>query len=224
LITIKIKLTQNREKNMLHNYSSSVASMSQAIRNYPWENKEAYAQFLAQTYYYICHSTRLLAASAARFSQADQGMHKRFLHHTDEENSHELLALRDLQKLGYQIKNFPETAETKTLYEVQYYKIEHIDPAALMGYILALETMAGNDFKWLKEKLTCLYGKECVKFVQVHADEDPDHIEKALKVIEGLSPERLPCIDINIRQTALCYSSMLESAVECAYNRNKRVA
>lgn len=194
---------------MLPKYESSVEMMSEGIRNYPWDNKRAYAEFLAQTYYYICHSTRLLAASASRFSQEDQGMHKRFLHHTDEENSHELLALRDLQKLGYSIKDFPELAQTRILYEVQYYKIEHLDPAALMGYILALETLAGKDFKWLKEKVTGLYGKECAKFIQVHADEDPDHIEKALEVIEKLDVGRHGHIDMNLEQTAVCYSNML---------------
>lgn len=168
---------------MLSKYEDSAASMSAAIRSFPWENKIAYAQFLAQTYYYVCHSTRLLAASAARFTQVDQNMHRRFLKHTEEENSHELLALRDLQKLGFQIKDFPETIHTKALYEVQYYKVEHIDPASLMGYILALETLAGTDFVWLKEKLTAIYGKECVKFVQVHADEDPDHIENKCRTI-----------------------------------------
>jgi thiaminase len=209
---------------MLPSYKPSVAAMSEAIRTFPWENKEAYAQFLAQTYYYICHSTRLLAASAARFSQEDQGMHKRFLKHTDEENSHELLALRDLQKLGYKIKDFPELAQTKTLYEIQYFKIEHNDPASLMGYILALETMAGHDFKWLKDKTTELYGKECVKFVQVHADEDPDHIEKALQVIEGLKAERLGAIDINIEQTAICYADMLNACKAKAVKQHVKKA
>lgn len=197
---------------MLPKYESSLEIMSAGIRNFPWDDKRAYAEFLAQTYYYICHSTRLLAASAARFSQEDQGMHKRFLHHTDEENSHELLALRDLQKLGYNIKDFPEMVQTRMLYEVQYYKVEHCDPAALMGYILALETLAGRDFKWLKEKVTGLYGKECAKFIQVHADEDPDHIEKAVAVIEKLKESRLEQININIEETAVCYNNMLLAA------------
>jgi uncharacterized ferritin-like protein (DUF455 family) len=209
---------------MLPSYEKYVKNMSSQVRSYPWENKDAYAEFLAQTYYYICHSTRLLAASAARFSQADQGMHKRFLKHTDEENSHELLALRDLQKLGYKLTDFPELAQTKTLYEVQYTKIEHNDPAALMGYILALETMAGNDFKWLKDKLTGLYGAACVKFVQVHADEDPDHIDKALEVIHSLNPSRLPEIDINIQQTSLCYNSMLLASLEKHKKGGKKAA
>lgn len=197
---------------MLLNYESAVQLMSKKIREYPWDNKRAYAEFLAQTYYYICHSTRLLAASAARFSQEDQGMHKRFLHHTDEENSHELLALRDLQKLGYSIKDFPESVHTRSLYEVQYCKIEHQDPVALLGYILALETMAGRDFPWLKDKVTGLYGKTCAKFIQVHADEDPDHIDKALNVIEKIKGRRLELIDINLEQTAVCYTQMLDAA------------
>jgi hypothetical protein len=197
-----------KEKSMLPNYKQSMEEMKEAIRSYPWENKVYYAEFLAQTYYYICHSTRLLAASASRFSQEDQGLHKRFLKHTDEENSHELLALRDLQKLGFKIQNFTQLAQTRNLYEVQYYKIEHQDPAALLGYILALETLA-SDWKWLKEKLTGLYGASCVKFVQVHADEDPDHIEKALEQISSLPHNRLELIDINVEQTAVCYIDML---------------
>ena len=50
---------------MLPKYQLSVGTMSEAIRSFPWENKEAYAQFLAQTYYYICHSTRLLESVIA---------------------------------------------------------------------------------------------------------------------------------------------------------------
>ena len=201
---------------MLPNYKSSVATMSKSIRTFPWENKLAYANFLAQTYYYVCHSTRLLCASAAIFSQEDQHLHKRFIKHMDEENSHELLALRDLQRLGYKIEDFPEMAQTRTMYEIQYYKIEHVDPVALMGYILALETMAGEDFKWLKEKLTGLYGKDCVRFVQVHADDDPDHIEKAVEVVKGLKESRLHEIDLNIVQTGLYYPAMLDACAENA--------
>jgi len=197
---------------MLPNYESSVAKMSDAIRSYPWENKKAYAEFVAQTYYYVCHSIRLLAASASRFSQEDQGLHRRFLKHAEEENSHELLALKDLEKLGFKIEDFPEFPETKSMYEIQYFKIEHIDPVTLMGYILVLETMAGRDFKWLKEILYPLYGKDCIKFVQVHADEDPDHIEKALEVVKNLKAERLIEINTSMEQSALLYIGLLERA------------
>lgn len=210
---------------MLPNYQSSVDYMSKAFKEFPWENKLAYAQYLAQTYYYVCHSTRLLAASAARFSQADQGFHNRFLKHTGEETSHELLALRDLQKLGYNIKDFPELAQTRTFYETQYYKIEHIDPIALMGYILALETMAAKELKGTCEKLNALYGRDCVKFLNVHNEEDPDHVDKALEVISKLSQERLEAINHNMEQTAICYADLLQAAKVKSYTMDfKKVA
>ena len=209
---------------MLPNYERSVAAMSEAIRSYPWENKKAYAEFVAQTYYYVCHSIRLLAVAAGRFSQEDQGLHRRFLKHAEEENSHELMALRDLQKLGFKIEDFPEFPETKSMYEIQYFKIEHIDPVSLMGYILVLETMAGRDFKWLKEKLSPLYGKDCIKFVQVHADDDPDHIEKALEVVNNLKPERLNEINTSMEQSALLYIGLLERAKARALGVEKKKA
>lgn len=198
---------------MLPSYKPTVANMTECIREYPWDNKEAYAWFLSQTYYYVCHSVRLLCASAALFKQEEQHFHRRFISHMSEENSHELLALRDLQKLGYKIEDFPELAPTKTMYEIQYYKIEHIDPINLMGYILVLETMAGHDFKWLNQEVTGLYGKECAKFIRVHAEEDEDHIEKALKVVEGLSPERLTQINIAMEQSGQLYIDMLKACV-----------
>jgi pyrroloquinoline quinone (PQQ) biosynthesis protein C len=195
---------------MLPNYRPSVELLSQSVRNFPWEDKRAYGDFMAQTYYYVCHSIRLLAASAARFSQADQHLHRRFLKHADEENSHELLALRDLQQLGFKLEDFPECAHTRSMYEIQYYKIEHLDPAALMGYILVLETMAGNDFKWLYSELQRHYPENTLKFVKVHAEDDPDHIEKALQVVSQLESQRLEHINISMEQSAQCYHLMLE--------------
>lgn len=195
---------------MQPNYSTSVDLMVKGLEEFPWDSKLAYAEFLAQTYYYIRHSTRLLAASAARFSQEDQAMHKRFMKHSDEENSHELLAVRDLQKLGYKIADFPELPQTRSFYEVQYYKIEHCDPAALLGYILALEVTATH-LAPIQKKLTGLYGKECVKLIQVHSDEDPDHVEKALKSISALGKQRVNDIQINIEQSAILYASMLDA-------------
>lgn len=195
---------------MQPDYRSSVDLMIKALDEFPWDSKLAYAEFLAQTYYYIRHSTRLLAASAARFSQEDQAMHKRFMKHSDEENSHELLAVRDLQKLGFKMQDFRELPQTRAFYEVQYYKIEHCDPAALLGYILALEVTATH-LAPIQKKLTGLYGKECVKLIQVHSDEDPDHVEKALKSIAALKPERVNEIEINIEQSAILYAGMIEA-------------
>lgn len=206
---------------MQPDYRTSVDLMVKSLNEIPWDNKHVYAEFLAQTYYYIRHSTRLLAASAARFSQEDQPMHKRFLKHTDEENSHELLAIRDLQKLGYNILDFPELPQTRSFYEVQYYKIEHCDPASLLGYILALEATATH-LGAIKEKITHCYGKECVKLIQVHADEDPDHVEKALQYIGSLKADRVNVIQQNLEQSAILYVSMLSAIMAKAKSQTLR--
>jgi thiaminase len=195
---------------MQPDYRTSVDIMVKSLEDFPWDSKLAYAEFLAQTYYYIRHSTRLLAASAARFSQEDQAMHKRFMKHSDEENSHELLAVRDLQKLGYKMADFRELPQTRSFYEVQYCKIEHCDPAALLGYILALEVTA-TSLAPIQKKLSGLYGKECVKLIQVHSDEDPDHVEKALQSISALGEQRVNDIEINIEQSAILYAAMIEA-------------
>jgi uncharacterized ferritin-like protein (DUF455 family) len=195
---------------MQPDYRTSVDIMVKSLEDFPWDSKLAYAEFLAQTYYYIRHSTRLLAASAARFSQEDQAMHKRFMKHSDEENSHELLAVRDLQKLGYKMADFRELPQTRSFYEVQYCKIEHCDPAALLGYILALEVTATH-LAPIQKKLSALYGKECVKLIQVHSDEDPDHVEKALQSISALGEQRVNDIQINIEQSAILYAAMIEA-------------
>lgn len=214
-------MSLTKGSNMLPNYKPSVEILSEAVRSFPWENKRAYADFLAQTYYYVCHSIRLLAASAARFSQADQHLHRRFLKHAEEENSHELMALLDLQKLGFKIEDFPQCPHTRSMYEIQYYKIEHLDPAALMGYILVLETMAGNDFKWLYSELQRHYPESTLKFVKVHAEDDPEHIEKALQVVKNLEPHRLEHINISMEQSARCYQLMLEGIKERSLKASK---
>src|SRR6187549_486414 len=109
-----------------------------AIRGYPFEEPRAYAQFLAQTRHYVVHSTRLLAAAAARMDDEQEALHVRFLQHAAEERSHHRLAEHDLRKLGGQIEQFPELPATQALYQSQYYRVEHQAPTALFGYIFML--------------------------------------------------------------------------------------
>jgi uncharacterized ferritin-like protein (DUF455 family) len=201
--------------------NKSILNMCSTLQSYNWESREAYAQYLAQTYYFVSHSTRLLAASAARFSQAETKMHRRFLKHTEEENSHEVMALRDLQNLGYKIEDFPELPETRLLYEPQYFKVEHLDPLALMGYILALEVLAYKECPPLKSFLTDRYGAKCTVFIKVHADDDPDHVEKAMELIQGLPEHRLNMIMENLEQTSIAYVSMIKACKQVAMKVKK---
>src|SRR5690606_24416532 len=82
--------------------------MKTAGEKFPWTSRKVYGDWLAQTYYYVRHSTRLLAAAAARFPLDERGsaLHYRFAAHIGEEKRHEQLALHDLQQLGFTLAEF----------------------------------------------------------------------------------------------------------------------
>ena len=92
-----------------------VSEMAAAGELFPWTKRAAYMGWLAQTYYYVRHSTRLLAVAAGRFPHTRQGdtLHLRFGAHIGEEKRHELLCVRDIQALGGSIEAIAEQPTTR---------------------------------------------------------------------------------------------------------------
>jgi thiaminase len=189
----------------------SVKDLSHALTQFPWTTKRAYADWLAQTYYYVCHSTRLLAAAAARFPYDERGnqLHHRFAKHMAEEKKHELLAVSDIRVLGETIESLPEHPSTRMFYETQYFKIEHQSPVTLFGYILPLEAIPPVQGPLMIEKVTGAYGPKCASFVKLHAGEDVDHLEKALAMLDSLDALDKQRVEDNLRQTTYAYVAML---------------
>lgn len=192
-------------------FKQSMTILEKNLLEFDLNNKYAYANFLAQTYYYVSHSTRLLAFAAGMYKGDEEKLFRRYIKHISEEASHEILALKDLEELGFTIEQFHELPETKNLWEAQYYKVLHTDPTSFMGYILALEAFACNYFPGFLVKLQEAYGSKAVRFVKVHAEEDPDHVTKAYEFIESLSDNRKDEIAKNVLQTAKSYSYMLNA-------------
>jgi hypothetical protein len=191
--------------------AQSVDQMRTTIDRFPWEERSAYAGWLAQTYYYVRHSTRLLAAAAARFAMDDRGsvLHHRFTAHMREEKKHELLALHDLKKIGGDIEDYPEYASTRMFYEPQYYKVEHCAPIALFGYILPLEAIGPARGPLIASRVSASLGSGCASFVQLHAEEDDGHLAKALALLEALDGTERRLVEDNVQQTAHAYCEML---------------
>ncbi len=178
----------------------------------PWENPNVYADFTAQTYYYVCHSTRLLGLAAGRCRVDRDVLHRRFVRHIGEEKLHERLALNDLHGLGMKLEDFPERSITRAFYESQYYKIEHVDPTALLGYILLLEGVAVSLGAELHQRVERAHGKQCANFWRVHAEEDIDHLPKAFAQVEALSASQKNHILINMVQSADLYRQIIAQA------------
>jgi hypothetical protein len=188
----------------------------------PWEDRVFYAEYLAQTYYYVGHSTRLLACAATRLGVDREKLHHRFLKHAAEERSHHLLASRDLSKLGFSLEDFPELPATSALYESQYYRIEHIGPTMLLGYILALEGNAVAYAPGVYQRVRSEHGDSTVSFLRVHAEEDPDHLEKAFASVEALPTGEQERIATNARFSLGMYEMLLNGIVDSARRRDGR--
>jgi hypothetical protein len=185
--------------------------LGQAVDRFPWSDRRAYADWLAQTYFYVRHSTRLLAAAAARFSheERDTALHTRFATHMAEEKKHELLCVHDLKVIGYALDTLPEHYSTRMFYEPQYFKIEHQAPIALFGYILPLEAIGPWHGKRILESLVQAHGEKSVSFLKLHAAEDVDHLDKALQMLDGLAGRERTLVEDNMRQTTYAYVGML---------------
>ncbi len=186
--------------------------MNQLVQSFqamPWTNSEFYKRWLAQSFYYTTHSTRMLAYAAGCSSVHEQAYYRRSLAHIREEQSHDLLAVRDLEKLGSQREKYSELGTTRALWEPQFFKTSR-QPKALLGYILALEQLAVLTFPALNSLLVETYGKEATHFVRVHAEDDPDHVEEAIRQIQECTPlERIEILK-NYEQTCSVYRLLLE--------------
>jgi hypothetical protein len=191
--TIKMKI-----KNL---FLKEFENVAESIDAFPWNDKLKYANYLAQTYFYTMHSTRLLAVGAGRFGVEDEQLHQRFLKHGIEEKGHHTLALNDLAKLGYKITDFTEMPVTSILYQPQYYYMHHKDPASLFGYILTLEGGSWLKAKSMFEKAASFHGADKAVFLKVHAEHDPEHIDTAFEHISKFSDDRLDLIVKNMKQS-----------------------
>lgn len=191
--------------------------MGKAVQKMDVKNPKVYGNFLAQSYYYVCHSTRLLSFAAGLLKKNEEPHFRRFIKHIAEENAHEVLAERDLKELGMSPSDFAHLPETKALWEPQYYKVLHESPLSLMGYIIALEYFSSVYLPKFYEAVKDAHGEKASLFLKVHAEEDPDHTEKAIALTSQLSLELQEIIMANVIQTAKSYANMITACGESAH-------
>ncbi|MEZ4751609.1 MAG: iron-containing redox enzyme family protein [Bdellovibrionota bacterium] len=198
-------------------YSDScLEALAKEVEAFPWDNSFAYAHWLAQTFYYVSHSTRLLALGASRFPVSEDVFHQRFLAHAGEEKKHEFLALADLKTMGMEIDTLPEFAATRSFYQVQYYWIEHVSPKAFYGYIVMLEGLAVAKARWIENAVKPNYQQNVTRFLKVHANEDPGHLDNAHAFISKLPEVEKKRILSNFEQSLQLYSAMLRQCQAAA--------
>ncbi len=201
---------QMKSATMMEIYREATAPLLQKLVESPWEDKEFYANWLSQTYYFVSNSTRLISLAGSLFP--DNKLHHRFVDHAKEERNHELLLTNDLKHLGMELQS--EFASTSGFYQSQVFWMFFRSPASFFGYVLCLEGIAVDYGQKAFERVQAAHGKKASNFLKVHSEEDVGHLDKAFELLEGLSPEQRQQIEQNLRQCAAMYSGILDECMK----------
>lgn len=176
--------------------------------------REHYARFLIEIYHYVKHSTRLLAAAAARLGPEKHRLFARFAEHMQEEAGHDRWALSDLEALGVvpaRVVTSTPLPATDAMVGFQYYAIEHLGPVSILGYIYALETLGSGASTSVAEALKRVLGvgDNALTFLVGHGEADVGHVEK-LKDLVRVEAETQTDREL-IQRTAICTYYLYEA-------------
>ncbi len=183
--------------------------MSDFLSQNPWESELFYQHWLAQTYNFVCHSTRIVALAGALFPYDKNAFHLSAIEHLTQERNHEKMLVRDLSNFGKKIEEFPILHQSSIFYQTQYYWIEHVNPISVYGYYLFLEGLAAEIGPKVYDRLKSVYSEKCITFMKVHAHEDPHHIQEHLNGLSKVSQNEQDLIIKNFVQSMHIYKSLL---------------
>lgn len=195
-------------------FQDEMNEVQKMIVNMNWQDPEFYAEWLAQTYYFVCHSTRIIATAGVKFPITRNALHNKFLQHACEEKNHEILAIKDLKQLGRDINEFYPLPATQAFYQSQYYWINQVSPASVYGYFLVLECLAIQCGPTLMEKLLPHHPIKSLNFLRIHVEEDKEHIEEHNEVLETFDHAETEQIIENLKVSSYMYMQILKSIEE----------
>lgn len=196
-------------KDFAREHEVAMKRNKEILTEFPWEYQPAYAAWCGQFYFFVCHATRLLAASAARLGVDRDELHVRFLDHMQEEKHHEKLFEMDLKAMNYSIEGLKEWTITSQLYQSQYYLVEHESPMALLGNIFYLEGMSIYSGPEILTRTLAAHGSKACSFMRVHVSEDCDHVAKATNALAKLNPADLAAVRKSHAQTTYIFEQLM---------------
>jgi len=195
-------------------FLSHIKKLEELAMTCPWENKQFYADFLAQLYFYVQHTTRLIAFRASRISVDHREGHYEILQHLKEEFHHDKLLVNDLKALNRRISDFVEYPETSLIYQSQYYFIQNYPESSHLGFSLLIEGFAATSGPQIVMLLQKHYPSNACTFLHTHATVDQDHYRVGIEAMSKVPKEELVYINKNILQSFFLYSSMMKRVLE----------
>jgi len=176
---------------VVNTLNQMIDKLSQELSQLQWKDKNQYAQWLAQTYFYVRHTSEFLKLCEPILRE--KGLSDALAHnlsHQREEAGHEKLLLNDLKTLGFNIEDFKELPSIQVLYNYQYYWLKrHKSVAAHNAYALLFEGTAAQSGRILSDIVAAHYGKKAATFIEVHAGLDGEHFAEGLSALNSLPPK-----------------------------------
>lgn len=106
-------------------------------------------------------------------------------HHLSEEKDHAKWLADDLAEWNIDANEVPLIRSAAELVGIQYYLIFHRSPNALLGYMAVLE---GFPFPLqVLEQLEGIHGKEVLRCLRYHAENDIEHRKELFRVIDKIN-------------------------------------
>jgi Iron-containing redox enzyme len=183
-----------------------------STENFNWTDKPSYANWLSCTFDYAENSTRLLAMAGGMMPKDKTSVSNRFINHAAEEKGHEKLLLNDVKGLGLSFEIVRPTYEMQCYSRsLSYWIAPGGNPVGLIGWVLSLEGVAAAVGPKIFEKVLAKYGAKATSFLKVHAESDPEHLEKALSITKGLSEADTVIVCDALKMYSYQYQRVLES-------------
>lgn len=135
-------------------------------------------QAFARIHSIIIASENLLDVAATQAKDSELAIY--FLDHLKEETGHAQWLAEDLAAAG--VKPIPPSAIVMEIVGSIYFMIFHIHPAALLGYMLVMESspLSGAQL----EELENIHGHSLVRTLRHHVENDPAHLSRLCEMID----------------------------------------
>lgn len=181
--------------------------------------QDDYEHFLVQTYHYVGYSKPFLAAAADGMRQRSPELGMLLATKSEEEEGHELLALRDLEALGVDPANVVATSPCVPILEYIAYHHREIsggDPYAILGAAFLFESLAvsrgGIACRNLSESPNPRIRK-AMRFISVHAEADQSHLPVLIGALRRIHhPPNQASIIASARMTGRRYARSFDRA------------
>lgn len=208
-------------ENIQHEINRALDSMQDSIEHFPWENREAYVSWMAQSFEYVQYVTRILSLTGGRLPMTYNKLSNRFIQHSAEERGHEKLLINDCKALGVDIQNIPVLPEAEGFHKSLYYWIYQGNPLAVLGWAIFLEAFAVRYGETIFKRTEPAHGKKACSFLHVHIHEDPDHVQKGEEILKTLEAKDFVEVTRGIRLYAGLYRSMYQSVANAFRTHSK---